>query len=272
MIRYELNGKAAIVTGAASGIGLATATILARSGAEVALNYLPDDPRGPDQIEKLKAEGLKVIPAPGNVGDADQAVAMVNRAIDRLGRLDLLVNNAGTPGVRKTVDMARLDLVTEELWATILATNLLGPFRCSKAAAPALKAARGAIVNTASIAGTGSGGSSMPYGASKAALVNLTKNLARGLAPEVRVNAVAPGGVDFLVADRMDRGAAPRLDRALAPKETRRPGGDRRPHRLSGLRRVDGDGPDGDLRRRTDAISPLSQPPRQPCSRGLVEV
>jgi 3-oxoacyl-[acyl-carrier protein] reductase len=196
MIRYELRGKAALVTGAASGIGLATATILARSGAAVALNFLPDDPRGPDQVEKLKAEGLNVIPAPGNVGDATAAVAMVTGAIDRLGRLDLLANNAGTPGVKATIDMARLDLVTEELWSSILGVNLLGPFRCAKAAAPALKAARGAIVNTASIAGTGSGGSSMPYGASKAALVNLTKNLAKALAPEVRVNAVAPGGVD----------------------------------------------------------------------------
>jgi 3-oxoacyl-[acyl-carrier protein] reductase len=196
MIRYELAGKAALVTGAASGIGLATAIILARSGATVAINYLPDDPRGPDEIARLKAEGLSVTPAPGHVGEADGAVAMVDKAIDQLGRLDLLVNNAGTPGVRATIDMARLDLVTEELWATILATNLLGPFRCSKAAAPALKAAHGAIVNTASIAGTGSGGSSMPYGASKAGLVNLTKNLARAMAPEVRVNAVAPGGVD----------------------------------------------------------------------------
>jgi 3-oxoacyl-[acyl-carrier protein] reductase len=195
MIRYDLNGKAALVTGAASGIGLATATILARAGAAVALNFLPDDPRGLDQVEKLKAEGLEVIAAPGDVGDAT-AAAMVAGAIDRLGRLDLLANNAGTPAVRATIDMARLDLVTEELWATILAVNLLGPFRCAKAAAPALKAARGAIVNTASIAGTGSGGSSMPYGASKAGLVNLTKNLARALAPEVRVNAVAPGGVD----------------------------------------------------------------------------
>jgi len=196
MIKYELTGKTALVTGAASGIGLATATILARSGATVALNFLPDDPRGMEAVDKLKAEGLKIIPAPGHVGDADSAVAMVGRAIEQLGGLHLLVNNAGTPGVRQTVDMSRLDLVTEELWATILATNLMGPFRCAKAAAPALKAARGAIVNTASIAGTGSGGSSMPYGASKAALVNLTKNLARGLAPEVRVNAVAPGGVD----------------------------------------------------------------------------
>jgi 3-oxoacyl-[acyl-carrier protein] reductase len=196
MVRYELVEKTALVTGAASGIGLATATMLARSGATVAINFLGDDKRGPEAVAKLVAQGHRAIAAPGDVSIAAEAVAMVRDAIDRLGRLDLLVNNAGTPGVRATVDMSRLDLVTEELWATILSTNLLGPFRCSKEAAPALKAARGAIVNTASIAGTGSGGSSMPYGASKAALVNLTKNLARALAPEVRVNAVAPGGVD----------------------------------------------------------------------------
>jgi len=195
-VRYELKGKAALVTGAASGIGLATATTIARAGGAVAVNFLPDDARGPDAVAKLKAEGLNVVPAPGNVGVKGEAERMVLAAIDKLGRLDLLANNAGTPGVRATVPADRLDLVTEELWETILEVNLLGPFRCSKIAAPALKAARGAIVNTASIAGTASGGSSMPYGASKAALINLTKNLARGLGPEVRVNAVAPGGVD----------------------------------------------------------------------------
>jgi 3-oxoacyl-[acyl-carrier protein] reductase len=195
MISYDLEGKTAIVTGAASGIGLATATQLAKFGASVAVNFLPDDPRGHEAVAKLRAQGFMAIEAPGNVANAGEAETMIARAIDALGHLDMLVNNAGTPGVRATIPMQRLDLMTEELWSQILETNLLGPFRCSRAAAGALKAARGAIVNTASIAAYG-GGSTMAYSASKAGVVNLTKNLAAALAPEVRVNAVAPGALE----------------------------------------------------------------------------
>jgi 3-oxoacyl-[acyl-carrier protein] reductase len=121
---------------------------------------------------------------------------MVLKAIADLGRLDLLVNNAGTPATRHRIAPSDLDLITEELWTTLLEVNLLGVFRCAKAAAPALKAAGGAIVNTASIAGLGRAGSSLAYGATKAGVVSLTQNLARALAPEVRVNAIAPGAVD----------------------------------------------------------------------------
>jgi 3-oxoacyl-[acyl-carrier protein] reductase len=196
MATYDLAGKAALVTGAASGIGLATATMLASNGATVALNFLPDDPRGPEAVARLRQQGHSVIPAPGHVGEAESGVAMVDAAIAELGRLDLLVNNAGTPGVRKVIEPAQLDLITDELWQTLLQTNLLGVFRCSKAAAPALTASRGAIVSVASIAGLNSAGSSLAYGATKAGVVNLTKSLARALGPLVRVNAVAPGSVD----------------------------------------------------------------------------
>jgi len=196
MTKYELAGRAALVTGAASGIGLATATMLARNGAEVAINFLPDDPRGLETVARLRVDGLAVVEAPGNVAVAGEAEAMVAAAVQRLGRLDLLVNNAGTPGVRQAVEPARLDGITEELWSAVLQTNLVGLFRCSKAAAAALGAAHGAIVNVASIAGINSPGSSLAYGASKAGVISLTKNLARALAPDVRVNAVAPGAVD----------------------------------------------------------------------------
>jgi len=196
MISYDLAGKTALVTGGASGIGLSTAAMLGRNGATVAVNFLADDPRGKDTVARLKADGIKAVEAPGNVGDAADCARMVGKAIDDLGRLDLLVSNAGTPGTRRKIEPHELDLVTEELWSTLLQINLLGVFRCAKAAAPALKAARGAIVNTASIAGVGRAGSSLSYSATKAGVVSLTQNLARGLSPEVRVNAVAPGAVD----------------------------------------------------------------------------
>jgi 3-oxoacyl-[acyl-carrier protein] reductase len=196
MIQYELMGKTALVTEGASGIGLALVTQLARNGAKVALNFLADDPRGPEQVERLQRAGLDVIGAPGNVGDAGDGVRMVEQAVTDLGRLDYLANNAGTPGSRTSIPPKELDRITEELWQTLLQVNLIGVFRCTKAAAPALRAAGGAVVNTASIAGLGSVGSSMAYGATKAGVVSLTKNLARALAPEVRVNAVAPGAVD----------------------------------------------------------------------------
>ena len=197
MSRYALKGKAALVTGGASGIGLATVAMLAQNGCRVAINHLAEDPRGPEQVEALRNRGLEVIGAPGNVGDAADCERMVAKAVTDLGgRLDFLANNAGTPGTRQSIPPAALDRITEELWETVLQVNLLGVFRCTKAAAPALKAARGAVVNTASIAGLDSPGSSMAYGATKAGVISLTRNLARSLAPEARVNAVAPGAVD----------------------------------------------------------------------------
>ena len=196
MISYNLAGRTALVTGGASGIGFATARMLAKSGATVAINHLPDDARGPEAVEKLVAEGGKAIGAPGSVGEKGGAERMVLKAISDLGRLDLLVNNAGTPGTRRRITPPELDLITEDLWSQLLETNLLGVFRCAKAAAPALRATQGAIVNTASIAGLGRAGSSLAYSATKAGVVSLTQNLARALAPEVRVNAIAPGAVD----------------------------------------------------------------------------
>lgn len=207
MVGYDLTGKAALVTGGASGIGFATARMLVGFGATVAINFLVDDPRGPEAVDRLNARvpgaqvagpvpGGKAIMAPGSVADAGDAVRMVETAVADLGRLDLLVNNAGTPGTRHRITPPELDLITEALWSVLLETNLLGVFRCAKTAAPALRQAHGAIVNTASIAGLGRAGSSLAYGATKAGVVSLTQNLARALAPDVRVNAIAPGAVD----------------------------------------------------------------------------
>ena len=195
-IRYDLAGRTALVTGGASGIGFATARMLGSNGAAIAINHLADDPRGAAAVAQLRAEGIQAIPAPGNVGTPGEAERMVADAIVALGRLDLLVSNAGTPGTNRRIPPTELDAMTETFWHTLLSVNLLGVFRCAHAAAPALRAARGAIVNTASIAGLGRAGSSLAYGATKAGVVSLTQNLARALGPEVRVNAIAPGAVD----------------------------------------------------------------------------
>lgn len=196
MITADLARRKALVTGAASGIGLGTATLFARLGCAVALNDVPGNPKLEAEVARLRSSGLDVRAAPGDVGDADGVRAMVRRAAEAMGGLDYLVNNAATPGTRSPIPPSDLDAQTEAFWQRLLSINLIGPFRCVHAAAPYLKAARGTVVNTASISGFGGGGSSSVYCATKAALINQTKEWARALGPEVRVNAIAPGMVD----------------------------------------------------------------------------
>jgi 3-oxoacyl-[acyl-carrier protein] reductase len=195
MIQANLCNKTAIVTGGGSGIGLACVTILAKSGAKVAVNHLPGDCVALQAIKELKTAGYDVVGAPGDVSDSASAKSMIQEAIQQLGgSLDFLINNAGTPGLTaKPIDSSDLNSISDEFWHSVLNTNLIGPFTCAKAAAAALKQSGGCIVNMASIAGVNAQGSSIPYAASKSGVVSLTKSLARGLAPEVRVNAVAPG-------------------------------------------------------------------------------
>jgi 3-oxoacyl-[acyl-carrier protein] reductase len=193
MITADLTSRVALVTGGASGIGFATARLLAQCGARVAINDRKDSPRLSDAAAELKADGLDVVIVAGDVGDPQSVEAVVAETVKQFGRLDYLVNNAGTAQTDTPIPPEAMDRLDEAFWQQILSINLVGPFRCTRAAAAHLKVARGAVVNTASFAGFGYPGSSVAYAASKAGLINLTTNLARALAPDVRVNAVAPG-------------------------------------------------------------------------------
>jgi len=196
MITADLRGKAALVTGGASGIGLATVEKLAACGARVAINDLPGSEKLAREVGRLHRLGREVHACPGNVGDPADAPRMVKDAAEKLGGLDYLVNNAATPGTTSPIpldDFARMD---EAFWQKLVSINQIGPYRCVAAAAPFLKKSHGAVVNVASTAGLGHGASSSVYAATKAALILLTKEWARALGPEVRVNAVAPHMVE----------------------------------------------------------------------------
>ena len=190
----ELSGRGAIVTGAGTGVGRATALALAEAGCSVAVNYS----RSKDAAQAVAAEaashGVNAIAVQADVANDDDCRRLVQTAVDTFGRVDVLVNNAGTTSFIPHHD---LDAVTMETWHNIMGVNLIGPFQMARAAAGALKAGgAGQIVNVSSVAGVYATGSSIPYCASKAALNNLTITLARVMGPEVQVNTVCPGFID----------------------------------------------------------------------------
>jgi len=195
MIEFRLEGQRALVTGSAAGIGLATAERLARSGARVAMNDI-DATTLEQRVGALQAQGLAVEAVAGDLGSVGGTRAVSAAALAWLGGLDYLVNNAGAPFTRTPIPPQDLDALTDEFWDRILKVNLMSAFWMTKALAAPLREARGAVVNTASIAAFGGGASSTAYATAKAALVGLTRELARGLAPAVRVNGIAPGLVN----------------------------------------------------------------------------
>ena len=200
----RLEGKTAIVTGGASGIGLSAVRLFARCGARVALNDRPDSPSLAGQVDNLGRQGLEVLAAPGDVGRPEEARRMVDDAVRSMGRLDYLINNAGGGFTEQAIPPADLDSLTDDLWDRVLDVNLKGAFHCTHAASGHLQRVGGAVVNNASTAGLGiNQGSSIVYAASKAGLVNLTRGLAKALGPGVRVNAVAPGHIRTPRTDRL---------------------------------------------------------------------
>jgi len=189
MARFE--GKVVVVTGSSSGIGEATARRFAGEGAAVIVNSSTSVDAGEKVAAELRDEGATARYVQADVADGSQRHALVDAVLAAHGRIDVLVNNAGTT---KVIPHADLDAATEEVFRRILDVNLIGTFELTKLALPHLRATgSGAIVNVTSIAGIRPTGSSIPYAVSKAALNHLTDLLANVTGPEVRVNAVAPG-------------------------------------------------------------------------------
>lgn len=184
---------AALVTGAATGIGRAAAVALAAAGYDVAINYSRSEGAARETAALAQSKGARTLLWKCDVSD-DACVRKMFSGIEKeFGRLDALANNAG---ITSNVKPADFEGMTAEEWDRVFGVNVRGMFQVTRAAAPMLKAARGTVVNTTSIVGLRPGPQPLPYAASKAAVVSLTKLLALNLAPEVRVNAVAPGWME----------------------------------------------------------------------------
>jgi 3-oxoacyl-[acyl-carrier protein] reductase len=182
--------KVAIVTGSGTGVGAATAIALARLGYRVLINFSKSEAEARATQTACKEAGADTLLLRGNVADDADCRALAQAAVNRWGRLDALVNNAG---VSNFAGSGNWDAVDAQTFQRIVGVNALGSFQMIRACAPHLKANRGVIVNVSSIAGALGIGSSVAYIASKGALNSMTLYFARALAPEVRVNAVCPG-------------------------------------------------------------------------------
>jgi 3-oxoacyl-[acyl-carrier protein] reductase len=191
---FDMTGKVALVTGASSGIGAATAAVLADLGAKVAIGYYNNEKGAAEVCRAIVAAGGTAISVKADVRKAAEAQPLIDRVTSELGPLDILINNAGS--LVKRISIADL---TEAIWDDIMDLNLKSVAFVTKAAMPGMIARRkGTIVNIVSIAGRNGGGPGAgPYSSSKGGLITLTKAMAKELAPHgIRVNAVSPGVID----------------------------------------------------------------------------
>jgi 3-oxoacyl-[acyl-carrier protein] reductase len=184
--------RVAVVTGSATGIGRAVAWQLAERGFAVTVNYSKSKAEADETADGVRSRGARAMVHAASVADDSAVRTMIERTCTEFGGVDVLVNNAGTTHF---IPHTELEELTTEIWDEILDVNLKGTFFACRAAMPYLKQRKGNIVNVASVAGLAGSGSSIAYAASKGAMITLTKSLARAFAPEVRVNAVAPGPV-----------------------------------------------------------------------------
>ena len=188
----RLKNKIALITGASGGIGKATALLFAKEGAKVAVNYFSSEKEAFAVVDEIKKIGSDAIAIKCDVSKETDVKKMVQKTIDKFGRIDILVNNAGI-----VFDVPFFDRTVEQ-WKKTLDVNLLGTFLCSKyTSQQMLKTGGGHIINISSTNGTDSFSTeSMDYDASKAGIIILTRDLAKQLAPKIRVNSIAPGWVD----------------------------------------------------------------------------
>jgi 3-oxoacyl-[acyl-carrier protein] reductase len=205
----RLEGKVALITGGAQGIGRAIVLLLARQGVRVALSDINLE-KAHETCREVEATGGQALAIGGNVADAAAAEAMVEQAAGKFGGLDILVNNAGI-----TRDGVLLRMKEEE-WDSVLAVNLKGAFHCTKAALRYfLKRKGGKIVNLASVTGEMGNAGQSNYAASKAGLIGFTKSVAREYASRnIQVNAVAPGFIDTAMSQ-----AIPQKEREFLIKQ-----------------------------------------------------
>ena len=184
----------ALVTGGATGIGRSAVLALARAGYDIAINYGSSAKAAQETAAEAERLGARVLLVQCDVSDDAAVRQMMKKVEETFGHLDALVNNAGTTATWKVKELESLDMAE---WDRTFAVNVKGTFQVTRAAVPLLKKGTNAsVVNTASIVGLRPGPQPLPYAASKAAVVNLTKTLAWNLGPEIRVNAVAPGWME----------------------------------------------------------------------------
>lgn len=189
----KLKDSVAIITGSSSGIGAATARLFAEHGCHVVINYSSNEAGARGVAAECEQLGVKTLVVQANVAEDADCRALVEATLAHFGRLDILINNAGTT---KFCDHANLDGLNKQDFLDLYSVNTVGPFQMTRAAENALRAnGSGHVINMASIAGLAGIGSSIAYAASKGALVTMTRSLARVMGPEVRVNAVCPGFV-----------------------------------------------------------------------------
>ena len=190
----NLAGKTALVTGGATGVGRAVVLQLTRLGVAAAVNYSKSKTEAEATAKEARELGVQALAVQGDVSDESQVKRMVQEVERHLGPVEILVNNAA---FTKFTDLADLGALSPQEWQRTFDVNVNGTFYCSRAVAPMMKSRRwGRIVNVSSIAAFTGRGSSIAYCASKAAMLSLTRSLARVLGPEITVNAVAPGLID----------------------------------------------------------------------------